>query len=45
MYWQLVMMSNISKPEIDTMDTEEFHEAYAALQVIHKDLKPSKGGP
>ena len=45
MYWQLVMMSNISKTEIDQMDTEEFHEAFAALQEIDKDMKPKKGGP
>jgi len=45
MYWQLVMMSNIEKTAIDAMDTEEFYEAYAALQEINKDMKPKKGGP
>ena len=39
MYWQLIMMGGISKTEVDELTTEEFYEAFAALQELNKDMK------
>lgn len=43
MYWQLIMLGSMLKVEVDKLTTDEFHEAYAALQVLNKEVK-KKGG-
>ena len=39
MYWQLVLMTGLLKMEVDKFGPEEFHEAYAAWQVLNDDVK------
>lgn len=43
-YWQLILMGGMLKVEVDKLDNEEFHEAYAAFQVLNKEMNKKKGG-
>lgn len=44
MYWQLIFLGDMLKMEVDKLTTDEFYEAYAALEELNKEMKPKKKG-